>query len=602
MEEGVSGAVAERAGHTAPEPRPRWWRRGGLRDLLAVGTFVVMALFVTARYWRDPTGRLAAYAPDQTLFEWMLAHAARSLTHLENPFFTDRVGAPEGINVMGNTSVLGMAIPLTPITLLWGPAVAYFVMITFGFAATGVAWYFVLSRYAGLSRLAAFVGAAFCAFSPGMLSQGSGHPQIQAQFLLPVIVWRVFRLRSAARPVRAGVGLGLLIALQVFIGEETLFITAMVCAVITLAYAVARRRRLAGQVRPFLLGLGTAASITLVIVAYPLYQQFFGRRSYGFLAWIPNFRADLASYPAFSQLTLAGDPTVQREPLSQNVAELNSFFGWPLLVLILIITVWLWRDLRARIAAIVAVVFAALSLGHEINLNGEPTGVPGPWRLFSELPIFEVVVTTRFALVTAVAFGVLLALAVDRAVRSEAPVLVGLPRTAWVWLALIVAALAPLAPRPLTATGAPETPRFFTSGAYRSYVAADGAVTIVPPVPARQRDITRWAAAELAGFRITEGRFLTPVPGSPDKEGTLSRPATRLGDLAIKAGQHPNPPLVTEEDRQRVAAELRDRGVAILVMAEGQVNGDSIRTTMDALVGPGSQVQDMWVWDVRRLG
>ena len=49
-------------------------------------------------------------------------------------------------------------------------------------------------------------------------SQTAAHPQQVAYaeaFLLPVIAWRVFRLRSATRPVRDGILLGLLIVLLV---------------------------------------------------------------------------------------------------------------------------------------------------------------------------------------------------------------------------------------------------------------------------------------------------------------------------------------------------------------------------------------------------
>ena len=503
---------------------------------------------------------------------------------------------------MGNTSVLAMAIPLTPVTLAWGPSVAYVVMITFGFAATATAWYFVLSRYAGLTRVAAFLGAGFCAFAPGMLSQASGHAHIQAQFLVPLIVWRVFRLKETARPVRDGVLLGLLITAQVFIGEETLFITALACGVCALIYAVARRRALAGQVRPFLTGLGVAAAVAAVLLAYPLYTQFFGPRSYGHLPWIANFPADLAAYPAFSPLSLGGDPSARQTNLGQNITELNAFFGWPLLLLVVAIVVWLRREVAARIAAVVAVVFAALSLGREITINGQQTGVPGPWRPFSALPVFDAVVATRFALVTTAAIGVLLALALDRAVRSGGPRLLGVPRTAWVWGALMVVALLPLAPRPLAAAGVPPVPEFFANGAYRPYVTGDGAVMVVPPLRPYQISTMRWAAAERVRFRMTDGRFLAPAAGDPERRGSLSHPIARTGQLAIDASRHGDVPLLTEADRAQAREELRGREVAIVVLPADLVHADAIRATMDGLLGPGRLVSDVWVWDVREPG
>jgi hypothetical protein len=584
-----------------PAGRPPLWRRARFYDVLVVVLFVLFALAVTGHYWADPADRVGGNGADQTLFEWMLSHAAWSLAHLQNPLFSDRLGAPEGVNIMGNTSVLALALPLTPVTLIWGPGVAYAVIITFGFAATGVAWYFVLSRYAGLSRLAAFVGAGFCTFSPGMLSQGGGHPQIQVQFLLPIIAWRVFRLRETTRPLRDGIVLGLLITVQVFIGEETLFTTAMAVGVCALVYAIARRRAVVAQIRPVVTGLVVAGVVAAVLLAYPLYMQFLGPRSYGYLGWVPNFHGDLAAFTRYSPATVAGDPMIHLDPRGQNNTEMNASFGWPLLVLVPIMLVWLRRSLAAWMAAIVAVLFAAFALGNQIWINGRPTGIPGPWRVLDALPVFRVVIATRFSLVTAVAIGILLALTVDRAVRSSGRRLLGVPAPVWVWGVLIIVALAPLAPLPLTGVGAPQTPGFFAAGAYRPYVAADGAITVVPPARPNQLAMMQWAADEHVNFRITEGRFLAPIPGSPDKEGTLTRPPTILGDLTQKSAGKAAPPAITDANRTAVRDELRARGVALVVMPAGQQHGDQVRATTDALVGPGQLLDGMWVWDVRSL-
>jgi hypothetical protein len=260
------------------------------------------------------------------------------------------------------------------------------------------------------------------------------------------------------------------------------------------------------------------------------------------------------------------------------------------------------RSLAAWAAAIIGVLFAAFSLGREIYINGTATGVPGPWRALEQLPVFEVVIPTRFTLVTAIAIGVLLALTVDRAVRSPGRRLLGVPRSAWAWGVLIVAVLLPLAPRPLTAVGAPQTPQFFAGGAYRPYVGDDQAISVVPPSRENQLAMMRWAADEHIDFRITEGRFLAPIPGAPDKEGTLTRPPTYLGNLTEQAAAKGIPPAITNEDRAAVRNELRARGVALVVMPEGQRHGLGVRTTTDALLGPGRLVQGMWIWDLRSLG
>jgi hypothetical protein len=587
-------AATERASARAKAAGGPLWRRPFVTDALAVAWYLVMAVAVMERFWVNPGRRASGInGADQYLMEWMLTHAARSVTHLSNPLFSDRVATPDGMNTMANASILGLGVPLTPVTLVFGPAVTYTVLITLAFAGTAAAWYVVLSRYVVRSRLAAFVGGGFCAFAPGMMSQANGHPHILAQFLVPVIVWQVFRLGESTRPVRAGLVLGVLIAYQMFVGEESLFFAALACAVAIAAWAAFRPREARTRLRPFATGLGVAVGFAVVLLAFPLYWQFFGPQHYRGVPWMTTFNADLGAYPRFSRMSLAGEAGQRTTPFAQNPTELNAFFGWPLLLVVAGIAVWFRRDLAVRVAAIVAVGFALLSFGREFDYANRPTGVPGPWRLVADLPLFNSVVPTRLALVTAMAIGVLLALAVDRSFASGR-------RQALVWTVLVAVALLPLTPRPLAAAPTPPVPQFFTSGTWRLYVESDGAVMAVPPTKDIQLAGMRWSASQRGDFKVTDGYFLAPDPASPERYGTLARPVTPMHKLIIDAYFTDTPSTVTDADRTYARDELARRGVDAIVMVADQPRGEAVRITVDALVGPGQRVGDVWVWDLRR--
>lgn len=484
-----------RQGH--PESKPDVPRSGRMRDAGAIAGYVAFAVYVTGHFWVHPSGRASgANGEDQALFEWLFAHAARAVTHLDNPLFSDRLNQPDGINTMANTSVLGIAVPLTPVTLLFGPSVSYVVALTLAFVATATAWYFVFSRYVVSSRFAAFASAGFCAFAPGMLSQANGHLHMLAQFLVPLIVWRIFRLGTDGRPVRDGVILGLLVTYQAFVGEEVLLFTALASAVAVLAYLAFRPRAAVLRWRPFLTGLGVAVAVSAPLLAYPLYWQFAGPGHYRSVTWFSKFNADLGAYPRFSPLTFGG--TGSADAYAQNVTELNAFFGWPLLLVAAGIAIWLRRDVPVRVAAVVAVVFAACSLGKEVTYAGRPTGVPGPWRFVADLPIFNVAVSTRLALGVAAAIGVLLAIGLDRALSSGGhPTWLAVPRAGLAALAVVVVALLPIAPRPLPAVEADPVPVFFTRGIWRDYVPEDRAVMPVPP--------TKESSLPRCGGRLASG-------------------------------------------------------------------------------------------------
>jgi hypothetical protein len=237
-------------------------------DLAAVALYIVLALWVTYGLWRN-IGALALVNNDADvrLFEWSLVHATRIFTHGENPLFSPQLNAPNGVNLMANTSLLGLAVPLVPVTLLFGPAVTFTVMLTGGLAATAWAWYHVISRHIVDRWPAAFAGGLFAGFAPGMINHVNGHPNLVCQFLIPFIVWRAISLRTA----RDGVVLGLLVTWQMFLNEELMLQTALGVVVFVAAYAAFRPAEVRARARPFLAGLWPALLVAGVLLAYPLW-------------------------------------------------------------------------------------------------------------------------------------------------------------------------------------------------------------------------------------------------------------------------------------------------------------------------------------------
>ena len=133
------------------------------------------------------------------------------------------------------------------ITLLLGTGIAYALLVMWALAGTAVAWYYVLSRHVVTSRPAALLGGLFAGFAPAMVSQVNGHPNIAAQFLVPFLVWRSFKLREPGRAVRNGVLLGLLVVWQAFLNEEILLMTALCIGLFVGCYAFSNRKAVPGR-------------------------------------------------------------------------------------------------------------------------------------------------------------------------------------------------------------------------------------------------------------------------------------------------------------------------------------------------------------------
>lgn len=576
---------------------------------------MVLGVFVCLNYWGDVTGRVSSHLPtDHSWFEWLFAHGAYSVRHLENPLFTARQNAPDGVNMMANTSLLGVTLPLAPLTMLLGPQVMYALYLGGALAATAGTAYWMLSRHLVRSRAAAFVGGAFLGFAPGIIHHANGQPNFVSNFLLPLIVVRVLRLGEPGRWRRNGLVLGALVAYQIFINEEMLLLTALACLVVVLAYAVQRPAATRAVAGTFVAGLGVAGGLALLLAAYPIWFQFNGPQSYRGLQGgvFHNWGEDLVAFVTFARDTWAGDPAVEK---TIGMTEQNTWFGWPLVLLSVVALVLLVRrSLPARIVAVLIVVFTVAAIGPVVRFNGVETEVRGPWSYVpDDLPLVEMMMPTRLTLVVAAAVGVLLALTWDAASRqgrpAEAPRVPAqrtgeptvAPRRRWlrpVGYAAVALAVLPLFPRPLPAQQVEPPPHFITAGGWRPYVPAGR--TLVPvPIPSNVHGLPtlRWSALTEQEFPVPGGYFIGP---NELGEGVFGAPNRPTSSLIYSTMDTDRVPALTDENRRQAVEDLRFWRASVVVLG-AHPREAVLRELVTALIGPPQRVDDVWVWDVRTL-
>ncbi|MDG4829797.1 hypothetical protein O7627_10845 [Solwaraspora sp. WMMD1047] len=607
----------------------RLWRRPARADLLAVGVYLLLGALVCGNHWADIQGRVSSHLPtDNSWFEWLFSHGAYSVRHLTNPLFSDRQNAPDGVNMMANTSMLGVTLPMAPITILFGPQVAYVLYLVVAMAGTAATSYWALSRHLVTSRAAAFVGGAFLGFAPGIVHHANGQPNFVSNFLLPIILVWVLRLGEPGRWLRNGLILGLLVTYQIFINEEMLLLTALACAVIVPLWAAARWRRLRDQAVPFLLALGVGGGLTLLLAGYPIWFQFNGPQSYRSLQGgiFHSWGEDVQAFVTFARDTLAGSPEAEQ---TIGMTEQNTWFGWPLVIVAVLAAGLLWRrSLAARIATTVGVLFAVASLGPQLRIGGELTERSGPWSLIPpDLPLVEMMMPTRLSLVTVGAVGVLLALAWDavataaatrpatsvepdrsataaqpdqptRSAGPEGPA--DRPGRRWlpvVGYAAIALALLPLVPRPLPVQSVEPPPTFITSGDWRPYV-PDGRTLVPVPIPSNVHGLStlRWSALTLHEFPVPGGYFIGPGPEGLGQFGAPTRPTAALIYRVMDGVEEP----ITGEQRAQAVEDLRFWNASVVVLGD-HPSADVLLPLMTDLLGPAQRVSDVWLWDVRPL-
>jgi hypothetical protein len=567
-------------------PKPTGLRK--YTEIPAVASYLVLAYYVTLRLWLDVPNTIAdGHKGDRAFAEWNLAAAARALAHLDNPLFSRQMNVPLGVNAMANTSMLGLGLPLAPVTWLFGAPATFDLTILIGLAGTGIAWYFVLSRHVVKSRLAAWVGGCVGGFAPSVTSHAELHPNLVAQFMIPLIALFGLRLREPGHPVRRGLILAALVVYQAFLNEELLFITGLGLFVFIIVYCLSRPRTIRPMVRPFALGAAVTAVVAGVLLAYPLWFQFTGPASYhGVDPTIAALRADVLSLFSFANNSLAIHFSAAN-PIPETAPEDNANFGWVLLLAAIIIVVFRWHHLVVRAAGITALTFAVLSLGPELTVRDQPTGIPGPWALLDKLPLFDSALPVRIAMGMTPCVAVIIAVGFDRLLRRLPVALVG---------ALAAALLLPNAPVPVPAAKL-STPSFIADGTWRQYVGPGQSMLVVPTPSFFEPSAIYWSARLDDDLPISHGYFLGPDANGRGHLGPVPRPGDLILNVAYTTGQVPT---ITDADRAQFRDDLRFWHTAVILFRPGQNATPSLRLTVEQLVGkPPQQIGTVDIWDTR---
>ena len=583
-----------------------------LAHLTVAGVALGLAVYVTSGLWADPYGHgLTVNLGDQAFFEWLLGYGVYLLGNGADPFFSEVLNAPVGVNLAANTSITVFILLFAPLSHLLGPQVSFVTILTLNLAGAAFAWYLFLGRWVTRYRLAAAVGGLFCGFAPGFVSHANGHLNWSAGWVAPVVLWWVLKLRQPGRWLRNGVVLGLLVAVGFSIAAEGLFFTALASGVFLITWSLtpATRGEARAALPTVLKGLAVTAVVAGALLAYPLYMHFAGPQSFSGTGFNQrHYVEDLAAYLGYASRSAAAAAGLSSSALASNPTEETSFFGLPLIALVITAVVLLRRHADAgrratlRALAVVGVVFAVLSFGPRLRFMGHETDLPLPYAALAHLPLFDSALPARFALVVAGVIGVVLAFAVDR--LRAVPPSPGLRAAA---VAAFALALVPVVPTPLRVTTRAPEPAFIASGTWKNYVSEGGVISSLPFANNGSADAQRWQAYTMARggehFRTPGGYFLGP--GGEGGVGQIGAPWRNTDWLLLRASRYGYVAPVDDLDRERAREDFAYWGIEAVFLAnqitgaEGPDFRAAVEITARELLGEPERVDDVLVWRIR---
>ncbi|MGH3273998.1 MAG: hypothetical protein ACRDNZ_06680 [Streptosporangiaceae bacterium] len=218
--------------------------RQSLGHLLLICGYTVAGVIVTWPTARHLASGQVLKVPDISSYVWALWWMAHQVAHLGNPWFTQYMAAPVGIQLGFDTLMPLPGLIMTPVTLLFGPGPSFTVLTI---AMPGLLCY-VAYRAARLwlGQPGAIAAGAFFGLSTMLTWQDLYHLNIAIGTLfLPLTLEAAIRLRRHPGR-RQGIILGLVLGGSVLTNQESAVVAALLAVAILLPWLA----RLAWQAGP----------------------------------------------------------------------------------------------------------------------------------------------------------------------------------------------------------------------------------------------------------------------------------------------------------------------------------------------------------------
>jgi hypothetical protein len=578
---------------------PGWVRRTAIH-LGVIALFTVPSVALWWRAWAGgpaSTVRCGCLDPGQQV--WFIAWPAYALSHGLNPFFTNFLWPPHGVNLLANASAPLTGLVLSPITWLFGPFVATTVGLTLapGLSAWGC-W--LACRRIVTWQPACWIAGFLFGYSPEVVQNvAQGHLSVGLLVIPPLVfvVLHEMLVRQERSPAWCGIALGLLVFLQFLISAEVLTISVLVAAAGIVITALLFPRRVA-TVLPFALrAMAIAALTSVVLLAVPVWEMLRGPEHIKGAIW-----------GGLQGLFVARAYSLLRPGAYRNILWAGSlggptgeFLGFGMIGLFIVSLAVSWRKRGAWTLAGVAVVATVLSWGSILWLSKYNFIVTPwlPWGHFLNLPVFENINPKNFATIADLAVVLVIAIGLDTlrwsslgarlqtAGRTVATVAIVAVATLPIWLTYAA---------PLTVQTV-RLPPWYTTAALHI---PEGSVVTSVPFPASDAVMSApmvWQAADGMRFRLAGG--YVKVPAADGKQGViglgLPDSATRILERLTYGYSDVR---VSAAGLAGLRAGLRTWGTSYIVVVD---TGDAV-VAAAILTAATGQLPELshraWVWNL----
>ena len=349
---------------------------------------------------------------------WFLDWVPHALAHGLNPFFSNAMLVPAGVNLAQNTASPLLGLITAPLDLVFSPVVSANLLMLLAMPVSATAAFVVLRKWHVWGPAAA-IGGLIYGFSPYMVGQSLDHVELIFVPLPPFIALTVASiLQRRSSPRRLGIRLGLLVAAQYLISPEVLAVVSIFTILAVACVALRRRANLPEVVRKVWKPAGIAVAVSALLVAYPVWMMIAGPQHFTGSTWpaMNPYHNDLLSFVVpgpLQRVSLGMRGLGTLLAFGSGVPEAGGYIGVPLLILGGIFAWRSRRSARMQLAVFLLLCAMVLTLGPYLVVDGRLTHVPLPFLLLNHIPLLNDIVPSRICFEVGACLAALIAFGLD---------------------------------------------------------------------------------------------------------------------------------------------------------------------------------------------
>jgi hypothetical protein len=497
-----------------------------------------------------------------------------SLSQRLNPFITDWVWAPLGINLAWTTFVPLPSLISIPLQLTVGEPATYNLIAMPMLPLAAFAAYLLCRRVTGAFWPSVLGGYIF-GFSSYMLGQVLAHLVLITVFPVPLIALLTLkRLDREISSRRFAALLAALLTIQ-FLCSVELFATVTIVGGFSLLLALTLfdadlRARVISLIAPAAAGYAIAGVLLSPYLFYMLGRGF----PHSPIWMTDSYSADLLAFLVPTETIMLGTAraaTNITRAFQGDIYENGAYLGIAMVLFVEVFRRRYWRQPVGKFLTILFAVLVIAAIGPTLHIAGRPI-IPMPWAIVGRMPLISIALPIRLMMYAFLVVAVMVAMWLASPAAR--------PLTKFAVAATIVASIAPN-PRTSFWVSPLDLPAFFTDGTYANEIQPR---EIILPLPWGQRGNSMyWQLQSDMYFRMAGG--WTGI--APFEFARMPVANYFYGGIDLP------------EAGDQLKAYIARFGVRAVIADPKEENFDSFKQTLDSLGVGGQNEKGVWIYKIQ---